>query len=161
MTPSPQYVHIHGRKYDISNFSHPGGKRIIESYVDRDASLVFDMFHKNSTVKVMKYLKALPNEPSEKRLSVIEEDFIQFRNRLDAEGMFAARPFDIIWRTIIAFSLSPSSNNFNFKKFSLDAEVFKVNSNRCIRSLGTSEIEFNVISLLTYSKGIFRNVFSL
>ena len=105
MTDSPQHIHIHGRKYDISNFSHPGGKRIIESYVDRDASLVFDMFHKNSTTKVMKYLNALPNEPSEMRLSVVEEDFIQFRNRLDAEGMFVPRPFDIMWRTIVAVGL--------------------------------------------------------
>jgi hypothetical protein len=105
MTDSSQYIHIHGRKYDISNFSHPGGKRIIESYVDRDASLVFDMFHKNSTAKVMKYLKPIPNEPSEKRSSVIEEDFIKLRNRLDAEGMFVPRPFDIMWRTVMAFSL--------------------------------------------------------
>jgi len=107
MTASPQHIHIHGRKYDISNFidEHPGGRRIIQSYCDRDASLVFDMFHKNSMTKAMKYLNTLPNEPSEKRLNVIEEDFIRFRNRLDAEGMFTSRPFDMMWRVAMAFSL--------------------------------------------------------
>lgn len=126
-----KYVHIHGRKYDVSGFDHPGGRRILSSYIDRDASLVYEMFHTRSRQKASRYLKSLPSEASELTPNEIERNFEEFRRQLQAEGMFDPRPFDIIWRTTIAIALMYGGISYCTTRYFLGA---------CIAALGYQQM---------------------
>jgi L-lactate dehydrogenase (cytochrome) len=49
-------VEIHGIRYDLSNFDHPGGLEIISTYANSDATLAFDSVHP------IELLKTLPKQ---------------------------------------------------------------------------------------------------
>lgn len=54
-TPECALIAIHGKVYDVTKFldQHPGGRDQLLVGVGRDASVVFDTYHKESTLKVL------------------------------------------------------------------------------------------------------------
>ena len=81
---------INNIKYNITNFNHPGGN-VIEYYLDKDATDVYNAFHQRS----LKSDKILKNLPIIDNLSVIDEknklmleDFNKFRQSLIDRGFY-------------------------------------------------------------------------
>lgn len=84
-------VKISGRIYDVGKFAerHPGGKEVLLSYDNLDATHVFREFHNGP--RAVKILNTLPSTADTAEITedvAIEEDFAALHYELEAEGRF-------------------------------------------------------------------------
>jgi fatty acid desaturase 2 (delta-6 desaturase) len=85
----PKYVIIGDRKYDITNFNHPGGNVINYMVKGQDATEAYREFH-NRSKRADTVLRSLPSELVERPTDDREmlDDFAKFRAQLVEEGFF-------------------------------------------------------------------------
>lgn len=80
-------VRIHGKDVDVSQwmYSHPGGKKLLQIFANRDATQQFNAIHKGDLASKM--LKTLPQTPSKKQpnYSAAEKEFTEIINTLKPE----------------------------------------------------------------------------
>jgi fatty acid desaturase len=90
-TPSAigKHVIIGDRKYDITNFNHPGGNVINYMAKGQDATEAYREFHQRSK-KADMVLRSLPSEPVARPTDDRDmlDDFAKFRAQLVDEGFF-------------------------------------------------------------------------
>jgi len=86
---TPKYVIIGDRKYDITDFKHPGGNIINYMAKGQDATEAYREFH-NRSKRADAVLRSLPSEsvarPTDDREML--DDFAKFRTQLVDEGFF-------------------------------------------------------------------------
>eukprot|EP00753_Platysulcus_tardus_P016775 PLAT6031.1.p2 GENE.PLAT6031.1~~PLAT6031.1.p2 ORF type:complete len:460 (+),score=195.15 PLAT6031.1:67-1380(+) len=102
------HVILYGKSVDVGSFAsrHPGGRKVLHIFHNRDATEQFEAFHSTKATKMMQaFLKKSPevdekiaaaaasaggrlSEAEQKRNAAIRKDFRELRETLKAEGLF-------------------------------------------------------------------------
>jgi len=100
-------VILHGKRVDVTNFlnKHPGGRKVLFIFRDRDATEQFEAYH---STRAKKWLKALPKREVLKTDFLISEtkmakDFAKMVNMFKEKGFYRPHLIEEIVKVLMVF----------------------------------------------------------